>query len=77
MRFTDQQLQTALNEQAGEAHWAEVEKIDFGATLGVEESLKRDLQWVQENPLLRDALKQATQGFIFDLKTGRVEKVEV
>lgn len=34
MRFTDQQLQTALKEQVSEAHWAEIEKIDFGATLG-------------------------------------------
>ena len=42
----------------------------------MEKSVKEDLAWVQESPLIRDALKKGTQGFIFDIKTGEVKKVE-
>lgn len=43
----------------------------------MEESVKTDLEWVRANPLIREGLKKGFQGFIFDIKTGKVEKVEM
>lgn len=42
----------------------------------MEESVKSDLEWVRANPLIRDELKEAFQGFIFDIKSGEVTKVD-
>jgi len=39
------------------------------------ESVKGDLEWVAAHPLIREGLKQGTQGFVFDIKSGKVEKV--
>ncbi|KAJ5211052.1 hypothetical protein N7491_010868 [Penicillium cf. griseofulvum] len=77
LRFTDEQLRTALKKQTKETHWAKIETMEFGAASGIEENLKGDLEWVHGNPLLREALKEGTQGFIFDLKSGKVEKVVI
>jgi carbonic anhydrase len=38
--------------------------------------VRSDLEWVRANPLIRDELKQGFQGFVFDIKTGKVEKVD-
>ncbi len=42
----------------------------------MEQSVKDDLEWVRASPLIRGELKQGFQGFIFDIKTGKVEKVD-
>ncbi|KAF4763167.1 hypothetical protein HAV15_001842 [Penicillium sp. str.  len=34
LRFTDEQLRTALKKQTNETHWAKIEAIEFGAASG-------------------------------------------
>lgn len=41
------------------------------------ESVKGDLQWVKGHPLIRDKVKEGCQGFVYDIKTGKLERVEV
>ena len=41
----------------------------------IEQSVKDDVAWVKANPMIRDELKKGCQGFVFDIKTGKVEKV--
>lgn len=38
--------------------------------------MQSDLEWVRANALIRDELEQGFQGFVFDIKTGKVEKVD-
>ncbi|KAJ5784445.1 carbonic anhydrase [Penicillium pulvis] len=77
LRFTDEQLRIALKKQINETHWAKIEEMEFGAALGTEENLRGDLEWVHASPLIRDALKDGTHGFIFDLKSGKLDEVEM
>jgi len=41
------------------------------------ESVKGDLEWVRDNKLIRDQLKKGVQGFVFDIKTGNLDKVDL
>ena len=41
----------------------------------LEESVREDIAWVHAQPLIREGLKQATQGYVFDIKSGKVTKV--
>lgn len=51
-------------------HWIYTNK------LSIEASVKGDLEWVRTTPLIREGLKKGTQGFVFDIKTGLLTKVE-
>jgi carbonic anhydrase len=42
----------------------------------MQQSVKDDLEWVRANPLIREDLKKGCKGFMFDIKTGKVENVE-
>jgi carbonic anhydrase len=42
----------------------------------IKESVKSDLDWVSTHPLIREELKKGFQGYVFDIKTGELEKVE-
>ncbi len=46
-------------------------------SIGIEESVRGDLKWLAETPLVREDLKKGTQGFVFDIVTGKVEKITV
>jgi carbonic anhydrase len=39
------------------------------------ESVKQDIEWVNAHPLIREELKKGCHGYVFDIKTGKVEKV--
>lgn len=41
------------------------------------ESVKGDLQWVKAHPLIRQQVKDNCQGFVYDIKTGKLDKVEI
>ncbi|RAL03684.1 carbonic anhydrase [Aspergillus ibericus CBS 121593] len=76
LRFTDQQLRDALKARVDKTHWDEIDGMEFGESSDVIESVKENLNWFQASPLIRDGLKQRTQGFVYDIKTGRVAKVD-
>lgn len=41
------------------------------------ESVKDDVEWVKAHPLITDKVKKGCQGFVFDIRSGKVERVEV
>lgn len=45
-------------------------------TNSMKESVKGDLEWIRASPFIREELKKGCHGFVFDLKTGELEKVE-
>lgn len=41
----------------------------------VEHSVKDDVEFLKGSPLLREELKQNIQGFVFDIKTGKLKEI--
>ena len=41
----------------------------------IAQSVRGDLEWVWDSPFIRQELKEATRGFVFDIKTVKVEEV--
>lgn len=58
----------------GSGHRHEIEGMEFGeiANKDFEASLKEDVELLRASPLLREGL--VVKGFLFDLKTGKVEE---
>ncbi|KAK1757098.1 carbonic anhydrase [Echria macrotheca] len=77
LSFTNDGLRSKVKANVEEKYWPEVDRIDWGANTDIVESVKGDLKWVKESPLMSDQVKKGAQGFVFDIKTGKVEKVEV
>ncbi|CAK7210269.1 hypothetical protein SCUCBS95973_000721 [Sporothrix curviconia] len=73
---TDDSVREYVKDYAGKEHWAEVDKMDVWSLTDIEASVKSDLEWVRNTPFLRDGLKKRTQGYVFDIKTGSLAKVE-
>jgi carbonic anhydrase len=38
-------------------------------------SVRNDLEWLREDKLIRQELKNTARGFLFDIKTGRAEEI--
>ncbi|KAK5656641.1 hypothetical protein OQA88_4621 [Cercophora sp. LCS_1] len=74
---TDEQVRSHVKARVDEVHWAEVDAIEWGSMTDVEESIKGDVKWFRENPLVRAELKDGCRGFVLDSQTGKVRKVDV
>ncbi|KAK0705954.1 carbonic anhydrase [Lasiosphaeria miniovina] len=77
LAFTEDQVRGGVKARVAREHWADVDRITFGANADLVESVKGDVAWVRAHPLISDRLKQGCQGFVFDIKTGEIEKVNV
>ncbi|KAJ9656230.1 hypothetical protein H2198_005081 [Neophaeococcomyces mojaviensis] len=75
LHFTNEGLSEKVKGTVDKARWADIEKIDFGANKDIKESVKDDLDWLRENPLIREELKKGCKGFVLDIKTGKVAEV--
>jgi carbonic anhydrase len=40
------------------------------------ESVKEDLKWLRAHEVIRDQLRNNARGFLFDIKTGKVEEIK-
>ena len=40
-------------------------------------SVKEDLVWLRENPLIRGELKNSARGFLWDIKTGKAAEIKI
>ncbi|KAK3319119.1 carbonic anhydrase [Apodospora peruviana] len=76
LHFTEEGLHADLKATVDKAYHAEIDAMVFGANTNIEESVRGDLEWVRASPFIRDHLKHGTQGFVFDIKTGKVDKVD-
>lgn len=73
---TDEKVRASLKEIAGQEHHTDIEKMEFGSNTDMKASVKSDLEWIRANPFVREELKKGCHGFLFDIKTGELEKVE-
>ncbi|KAM7206143.1 Carbonic anhydrase [Naviculisporaceae sp. PSN 640] len=75
LRVTEEDIASRVKGRLDESHWAEVDELrPFGAVTDVAESAKEQVEWLRAHPLVREELKSGIHGFVFDLKTGKVEQ---
>ncbi|KAK5651246.1 hypothetical protein OQA88_12654 [Cercophora sp. LCS_1] len=77
LTFTEEQLRTGLKNRVDKVHWGDIDKMVFGANSGLEESVRQEVEWVRAHSLVSEKLKRGVQGFVFDLQSGKMEKVDV
>ncbi|KAL1889893.1 hypothetical protein Sste5346_008618 [Sporothrix stenoceras] len=73
---TDEGVRDHIKANTDKEHWPEIDNLDVWSNADIEASVKGDLEWVRTTPLIREELKKGTQGFVFDIKTGLLTKVE-
>ena len=50
--------------------------MTFGAVTDIEQSVRDDLAFLKEHPLVRSELKEKAFGFVYDIHTGLITKVD-
>lgn len=73
--YTDEGVRQGLRARV---KGADVDGLTFGAIDGmkVEESVRDDLKYLREHPLVRTELKELAVGGVYDVETGLITKVE-
>ncbi|KAM7189017.1 Carbonic anhydrase [Naviculisporaceae sp. PSN 640] len=75
LRITEDGIVSRVKARVDPEHWHHVDALrPFGAITDVEESVKEQVEWLRAHPLVRDELGKGVHGFVFDLKTGKVEQ---
>ena len=77
--YRDDGLKAVLRERiAGrEVEDIDIDSMVFGAcTTSPEERCLEEVVWLRDHPLLRKELRQKVFGGVYNLETGKVEKVE-
>jgi carbonic anhydrase len=74
--FNEEKIRSGLLE-ADPSATRDVDCMDFGTMKGtVEESLKEDMAWLKNQPIVRQGLRDAVRGFIWDIKSGELREVK-
>ncbi|KAI9648792.1 hypothetical protein NHQ30_003432 [Ciborinia camelliae] len=58
-------------------HYHEIDTMTFGAIDDLKQSVIDDIAILRGNPYIRRELADKTSGFIYDLKSGKLEAVKV
>ncbi|KAL2814131.1 carbonic anhydrase [Aspergillus granulosus] len=75
-RTFDEEMIRATLKQRASGYEDVVASLEFGRIAGsVEDSVKEDVKFIKESPLVRDGLKDSIFGLVFDIKTGVLERV--
>jgi carbonic anhydrase len=69
LTFTNEELRSRLNEETGE----DTSGVDFLPFSDLEQSVRDDVQRIKSSPLIPKDV--AVQGFVYDVRTGRLNPV--
>ena len=72
--YTDEGTRQKIKERSGSHQ--NLENMTFGAITNIEQSVKDDLAFLREHPLVRKELKEKAVGFVYDIITGLVTQVD-
>ncbi|OAL32036.1 hypothetical protein AYO22_00906 [Fonsecaea multimorphosa] len=75
-RYTDDSMRKQIKERAGPGCDKLVDELDPAAIGDLEGSIREDLAELRQSPLIRKELSENAQGFIFDVFTGELTRVE-
>lgn len=74
--FDESTIRSALLETDPSAV-RKVDAMDFGTIKGGgEKSLRDDMAWLKKQPMVRQGLRDAVRGLMYDIKTGEVREVK-
>ena len=74
--YTDAGTRTSLREATGTKR--SLEDLTFGAVEGgdMAQSVRDDMAVFREEPLIRKELKEKVKGFLYDVKTGDLTRID-
>ncbi|MCJ1227861.1 hypothetical protein MMC12_004520 [Toensbergia leucococca] len=72
--FKDAQILAKLKERCPDSK--DIDSMTFGMINDLEQSVKDDLAILKGSPFIRKELASRSRGFIYDLKTGLLSRVE-
>ncbi|KAH0499603.1 hypothetical protein TgHK011_006783 [Trichoderma gracile] len=58
-------------------HSQEIDQIYWGGNTDMAASVRNDLEWLRQDKLIRQELKNTARGFLFDIKTGKAEEIVI
>ena len=74
--FNEEKIRSGLLETDPSAT-RKIDHMDFGTMKGsVEESLKEDMAWLKNQTTVRQGLRDAVKGFMWDIKSGELREVK-
>ena len=73
--YTDEGTRKTLKEKLGTR--MNLDDMAFGAVTDIEQSVRDDLAVLREHPLVRQELKERSVGFVYDILTGLLTKVDI
>ncbi|KAH7094848.1 carbonic anhydrase [Paraphoma chrysanthemicola] len=76
LRYTDDGLRAKLKSTIGPGHDELIDGLYLSAIDKLENSVREDLKLLKESPLVPKELAENAQGFIFDIATGEVARVQ-
>ncbi|KAF7856939.1 hypothetical protein EAF04_009699 [Stromatinia cepivora] len=75
--FTNEGSRDSLKARMPTKHHHKIDNMTFGAVDDLKQSVIDDIAILREHPYIRQELAEKTFGFIYDLKSGRLEAVNV
>jgi carbonic anhydrase len=75
LTFSNNDIRTKVREDLGDTAGEAARAIDFLPFPDLEESVRQDVLFLRESPLVPDDIP--VRGFVYDVRTGRLSEVEV
>ena len=75
LTFTNQDIRVRVRDELGDEAGRAAGKIDFLPFPDLEESVRHDVQFLRESPLIPDDIP--VRGFVYDVRNGRLTEVLV
>ena len=72
--YTDEGVRNHLKQWTGAKQ--NLQHMTFGAVTDIEQSVRDDLAVIREHPLIRKELREKAVGFVYDIHTGLVTRVD-
>ncbi|OAL54553.1 carbonic anhydrase [Pyrenochaeta sp. DS3sAY3a] len=76
LRYTDEGMKKQIKGQVGPGHDELIDALYTSAIDNLENSVRHDLALLKESPLVPKDLADKAQGFIFDVTTGNLTRVQ-
>jgi len=75
--FKNKGIRDSLKARMPTKNHHEIDNMAFGAVDDLKQSVIDDIVTLRENPYIRKELAEKTSGFVFDIKSGKLEAVKV
>ncbi|KAH8811226.1 carbonic anhydrase [Xylogone sp. PMI_703] len=74
LRFTNEKVRKLMKDRLDCNH-DDIKDMDFGPIEDLEKSVRDDLIFLRQSPLIRKELKDKVRGFVFDITSGELSEI--